>query len=453
MRTSTAFAAVASLFATVFASLVPAADEFEQAPILYRSSTPDNVITELQSRLSEDPALLTHDPEFGYLPSMLKALDVPVESQMLVFSKTSLQLRRIAPRTPRALYFNDDVYIGYCQNGDIMEISVADPQLGAVFYSLEQERTERPKFKRAVDNCLICHSSSRTEGVPGHLARSLFVDAGGQPMYSAGSRVVDHTTPIKDRWGGWYVTGTHGDQTHLGNLVVKTREVPEPVKNPEGQNVRQLNDRFNVDKYLTPYSDIVALMIMEHQTLVHNRLTKANFATRQALHYEATMNKALGYEEGTPLDSTARRIQSAGDDLVEALLLVDEAPLTGPVAGTSGFAKKFASVGPDDSEGRSLRDLDFHTRMFKYPCSYLIYSTQFDGLPARMKAYVWQRMWDVLSGEDTSEEFAHLTEQNRQAIVKILRDTKPGLPEYWSNSPKAAVSSVDGARQRPASKS
>ncbi|MEZ6132929.1 MAG: hypothetical protein R3C59_30025 [Planctomycetaceae bacterium] len=396
-----------------------AEDEFDRAPIEYRTSTPENCISRLQNALDAGERRLTYTGEHGYLVSLLAALNVPKESQMLVYSKTSLQLRRIAPRTPRAVYFNDSVYVGFCQSGDVLEISAVDPQLGTVFYTLDQDPEEPPKFRRAIDNCLICHSSSRTEGVPGHLVRSLFVDEGGQPMYSAGSRVVDHTTPLKDRWGGWYVTGTHGTESHLGNLVITTKDVPEPLNNSQGQNVVKLDDRFNVSRYLSPHSDIVALMILEHQTLVHNRITKANFATRQALHYEATMNKALGYDEGTPLESTARRIQSAGDDLVEALLMVGEAPITSPISGTSGFAEKFSATGPFDSNGRSLRQLDFKTRMFQFPCSYLVYSEAFDGLPSRMKDYVWERIETILASEDTSEKYAHLSAAIRWAISEI----------------------------------
>ena len=187
-----------------------AADEFEREPILYSESTPDNCISRLQQRLDAGELTLTHEGDKSYLPSVLKALEVPVESQMLVFSKTSLQMRRISPRTPRAIYFNDDVYVGFCQSGDVLEISAVDAQLGTVFYTLDTEEKEKPQFERRTDNCLVCHSSSRTEGVPGHLVRSLYVDAGGQPLLSAGSRMVDHTTPIEHRWGGWYVTGSHG---------------------------------------------------------------------------------------------------------------------------------------------------------------------------------------------------------------------------------------------------
>lgn len=413
------------------ASTSQAADEFDSAPISYRDSTPDNRVSRLQQKLDAGTQMLTWDADLGYLKTLLDALDVPTESQMLVFSKTSLQVRRIKPRTPRAIYFSDDVYVGFCQSGEVLEISAVDPKLGTVFYSLDQEETDQPAFKRHVDNCLICHSSSRTKGVPGHLVRSLFVDAGGQPIFSAGSRVVDHTTPIKDRWGGWYVTGKHGAQSHLGNLVIQSRRVPDDVDNAQGQNVTDLADRLNVDRYLTPHSDIVALMVLEHQAMVHNHLTKAGFSARQAMHHQATMNRVLGYPADNRLDSTASRIQNAGDDLVEVLLLVDEAALTEEISGTSGYAKQFAAMGVRDNKGRSLRDLDLTQRLFRYPCSYLIYSEAFDALPAELREYVWRRLWDVLSGSDKSEQFAHLSDTDRTAIVEILRDTKPELPRYW----------------------
>ena len=236
---------------------------------------------------------------------------------------------------------------------------------------------------------------------------------------------------MDQRWGGWYVTGTHGSQKHIGNLVLRTRDVPEPVDNTAGHNVSELNDRLDVTKYLSPHSDIVALMLLEHQVLVHNRLTKANFDTRQAVDYDIMMNRTLEKPETTQSETTTRRIKSTGDRLVEALLLDREAKLTEPIKGTSGYAEQFQKSGPHDTQGRSLRDLDLTTRMLKYPCSYLIYSEAFDGLPRQSKDYVWQRLWDILSGHDSSDKFAHLAAVDRQAIIEILRDTKSDLPAYW----------------------
>ncbi len=409
-----------------------AADQIEQPPIQYSQSTPDNCVSKLGARLAAGELRLEYDQRVGYLAALLAALDVPVESQMLVFSKTSLQRHRISPRTPRAIYFNDDVYVGYCKSGDVLEISAVDPQLGAVFYTLDQKDEKHVRLSRQTDNCLLCHSSSRTEGVPGHLVRSMFVDSSGQPIFSAGSYSVDHTTPLERRWGGWYVTGTHGQQRHLGNLIVRGRDVAEDVDNTLGQNVTQLSDRLSLDAYFAPHSDIVALMVLEHQTLVHNRITKANYAARQALAYEQEMNRALSEPEGHRFESTNRRIQSAGDDLVEALLLVDEAKLTAPIRGTSGYAEKFSGLGPFDSQGHCLRELDLQQRLFKYPCSYLIYSQAFDELPSKMRDYVWKRLWDVLVQQVDDKRFAHLSKQDRRAIADILRATKVDLPKYWT---------------------
>ncbi len=197
-----------------------AAQDFEHEPINYTTATPNNPVTQLQARMNSGAAELKYDPQVGYLKSVLEQLQVPVSSQTLVFSKTSLQRHKITPRTPRAIYFNDDMYVGYCQNGDVVELSAVDPQLGAVFYTIDQEETLKPRFERQVDNCLLCHGSSHTRGVPGHFIRSVYVDSVGFPVLAMGTHRIDHSSPLSKRWGGWYVTGTHGDQEHLGNLIV-----------------------------------------------------------------------------------------------------------------------------------------------------------------------------------------------------------------------------------------
>ncbi len=407
------------------ASNLPADDDIERDPIRYSRSTPENRVSLLQASLDRGEQKWTHDERHGYLSDVLKSLHVPVESQMLVFSKTSMQVRAISVQTPRAIYFNDDTYVGYCQAGDVIEITAVDPLLGAVFYTLDQRRGEPPQFERRVEHCLICHSSSRTAGVPGHLVRSLLVGEDGHPLLSAAGRVVDHSTPFDQRWGGWYVTGSHGSQTHLGNLVIRGRSVPRQIENSQGQNVLQLASRLDVSPYLTPHSDIVALLILEHQTFVHNQITKANFATRKAFDDEAKANRAARTTPPARLESTTRCIQEAGDDLIDALLLVGEAQLTAPISGTSGYADVFTRSGPRDRQGRSLQDLDLSRRLFKYPCSYLIYSRAFDALPGELMRYIKQRFEHILTGEDTSEKFSRLSASDRQAILEILRETKP----------------------------
>jgi len=186
-----------------------------------------------------------------------------------------------------------------------------------------------------------------------------------------------------------------------------------------------------VGNYLTPHSDIVALMVLEHQGEGHNRLTRANFITRQALHEQAELNKAFGDPPTTRSESITKRIHWTCEAVVKYLLFCEEAKLTDAVAGTSDFAKEFAARGPFDAKKRSLREFNLKTRLFKYPLSYLVYSRSFDSLPAEAKERVYLRLWEVLTGKDTSKEFEHLSKDDRTAVLEILRDTKPDLPAYW----------------------
>jgi len=407
------------------------ADDLEREPINYKTAPTDNVVAALQKRLDAGKAKLKFVDDHGYLPAVLKQLNVPESSQVLVFSKTSLQRDRITPNTPRAIYFNDDVYVGFCLRGDVLEVSAVDTNLGTAFYTLDQQPTQEPRFVRQTETCLTCHATSATGGAPGHIVRSVFTDRTGLPILSAGTHRTNHASPLSERWGGWYVTGTHGKQSHMGNWVVRNEKNPEAEGNAAGQNVTELKSRFTVANYLTPHSDIVALMVLEHQTECHTLLARAMIATREARHYEVTLNKSLREPADKKWDSVTRRIEGAGDQLVKYLLFTGEAKLEGSVAGTSAFAKEFAARGPFDKNGRSLRQLDLSTRLFKYPCSYLVYSKAFASLPADVKGYTLRRMYEVLTGKDKTAAFAHLTGADRTAVLEILRDTLPDLPDYW----------------------
>jgi len=416
-------------FTAVMVAQLPTSAEHEA--IAYSTSTPHDAVAALQKKIDAGEAHLQFDPAHGYLPSVLKNLKVPTSSQGLVFSRTSLQVDRIAPWTPRAIYFNDDTYVGWVQNGPIMEVATVDPQLGAVFYTLDQQQTDHPVFHRQAQTCLQCHdSSSSTGGVPGFIMRSVFTDRYGYPV-SAGAGATTDRTPIDERWGGWYVTGTTGDQEHMGNLmapqlaheiagsvdavIAKARRTPH-------ENVTDLSSRFDTDPYLTPHSDAVALLVLTHQTYVHNLITNANYETRKALYDERLAGQG---RDGAHSEMTMVRIKGAGERLVKALLFAREAPFGAPITGTSGFAADFASRGPRDGQGRSLRDLDLKSRVFRYPVSYLIYSDGFDALPEITKEYVYRRLREVLSGDDQSPEFASLSTLDRRAALEILTDTKP----------------------------
>jgi hypothetical protein len=407
--------------------------DIERDPIHYSTAAPRNAASRLEERLDKGTAKLAYEPKHGYLRSLLRALEVSESSQVLVFSKTSFQRERISPVTPRAIYFNDEVMVGYCNRGPVMEISAADEAIGTAFYTIEQARREKPVIDRQTDSCLICHSSSANQGIPGHLVRSVHVDGDGNPLLASGSFRTDHTSALAERWGGWYVTGTSGRQKHMGNLISEGSAHPEPVGSASagGVNVIDLHDRFKTSVYLTPHSDIVALMVLEHQVGMLNRLARAGLEARMALHYQRELNKALGQPADEPSESARSRIKSAGDAVVEYMLFGGEASLTDPVTGTSSFAASFVARGPRDSKGRSLRDFDLKTRLFRYPCSFLIYSRAFDSLPTEVKSYIYERLWQILQGSQTRQDDPQLQPADRAAIVEILRETRRDLPDYW----------------------
>jgi hypothetical protein len=421
-----------ALLFLVLPTIARAEDDFERAPIHYSKATPNTAIARLQAQLDAGKLLLPFHKDHGHLPAVLQALKVPESSQVLVFSKTSLQRSRISPKAPRALYFNDEMYIGFCQAGQVLEINAVDPKLGSVFYTLDQQEADRPKFVRQTEACMLCHASSQTKNVPGHIIRSVFPDRGGEALLSLGTVRVDQTTPLDRRWGGWYVTGTHGKQMHLGNLIVSNRNDRAIIaNNPDGQNITSLKNFLDPSAYLTPHSDIVALMVLEHQAEAHNLLARAGIQTTLALHDLALLNKELGHAPDYYSETTDRRIKSVADPLVRYLLFSGEAKLTDKIQGTSTFAGDFAKKGPRDAKGRSLREFDLERRLFKYPCSYLIYSEAFEQLPKTVKAFVYQQMHDVLTDHHYGGGFGHLSAGDRQAILEILRDTKKDLPDYW----------------------
>jgi len=392
---------------------------------------PTNEVLRLQSKIDAGKVSFKHVEGQGYLKSLLAELGVSESSQTLVFSKTSFQSEKITPRTPRALYFNDDVYVGYVPGGEVVELSTPDPELGTAFYTFDQKADAPTGFLRHTDSCLRCHNSARTRNQPGHILRSVFPDRTGTPVFSAGSALVEPGTPLSDRWGGWYVTGTHGKVQHRGNWVLANTKSPDAEDRTPNQNLTDLKDRFPVKAYLTPHSDIVALLVLEHQADVHNRLSRATLTANEALRHLELMKEDKAETADLRRASHMRRIELAAEDVVRGLLYTGEVKLEDEVKGTSGFAEQFAKRGPEDGAGRSLRQFDLKSRLFKYPCSYLIYSRAFDDLPAEVKVMVWKRLNEVLTGRDKTEAFAHLSAADRKAIREIVTATKRGLPADW----------------------
>jgi hypothetical protein len=212
----------------------------------------------------------------------------------------------------------------------------------------------------------------------------------------------------------------------MGNAIAPDPDHPFDLDQKDTQNLTSLENKIDTTKYLTSTSDIVALMTIEHQVHMTNLITGVSQQFRRAS------------ANGT-LENSKNSLDRAVDQMVDYMLFVDEAPLKDPVKGVSTFTSTFPERGPKDTYGRSLRDFDLTKRLFRYPLSYMIYSEIFDAMPATARNRVYRRLYDVLSGQDQNPKFAHLSAADRHAIVEILLDTKPDLPDYWNPASKSRI--------------
>jgi hypothetical protein len=374
-------------------------------------------IAAVQHDIDSGTIHLNFDDSSGYLRSVLEALRIPISSQTLVFSKTSAMREYISPVTPRAIYFTDNAYVALSVGGPVLEIVTVDPVRGPHFYELDQSRESQPKFRQESD-CLTCHDPAET-GIGRLIMRSHYVDRDGYTLQSKSVEnlifTITDQTPFANRWGGWYVTGTHGSQWHMGNTRLKDgiatiaadpARATATLNRTSLANLQDLQTILDTRPYLTPHSDIVALMVLGHQTYIQNLIAAAAHAAR-----------------------SGGAITSASEALARGMLFADEVPLTEPISGTSSFAADFAWRGPRDSEGRSLRDFDLKRRLFRYPLSYLIYSEAFDALPRTVKSLVYGRLRDALSSNDEAPNSIRMSKIDREAILGILRETKPDFAQ------------------------
>ena len=391
--------------------------------IQYSTRVETTAVTALNRQLQDGDVRFAFDGRSGYLRSVLDAFKIAAESQVAVFAQNSSQGALIGPRSPRAVFFADSVAVGFVRGGTVLEVAAQDPQQGVIFYTLDQQPAEKPQFRRKND-CLACHLSWDTLGVPGLFVLSAFPLPEDKNAYATGF-ASDHRLDLEQRWGGWYVTGRPGTAHHMGNVFSVKGDGPTSTG---ADGLASLEGQLDLDGYPSSFSDVVALMVLEHQAYMTNLLTRVGWEARLA-----------SFEEGTPSPAPpvrgrstgAARVREAAQDLVDYLLFVDEAPLARRVQGSSAFAAKFSAQGPRDSKGRTLRDFDLERRLMRYPCSYMIYSAAFDALPASARDAIYQRMWQILSGQEQRPPYPRLALADRQAIVEILRDTKKDLPDYF----------------------
>lgn len=391
-------------------------DLWELPPVKYSETEATDRLAELKKALEGGEAEWPQGGGLALLRFVLKKLEVPESSQALVFSRTSLQNERIGPANPRALYFSPDAYVGYVPGGDI-EVIVHDGRLGPVFYTIKRQGAGGAKIERQSSACFSCHGTVRTEHAPGVLVRSVFPDDVGQPILRLGSELVDHRTPLEDRWGGYYVTGRAG-VGHFGNLLFTDDEKPQRAER-DGADV--LGRRVDLEKYPRPTSDVVGLMVLEHQCRVHNLITAAGMRYRRAVWMAKVLDPDCDPHAGTAVQVAQR----GAEQIVEALLFKDEADLGEEIEGDEQFQQDFTAQFPKAVDGSSLADFRLYGRMFKNRCSYMVYSRAFRDMPEQLRAVVMSGLKTVLEGG--LEDFDYLKDSERKRIGAILSETLPGF--------------------------
>ncbi len=405
-------------FAGLIGMLAGATDPWELPPVRYSETSASGPVGRLETEIREGRRITAMSP-LDRLRFVLKLLEIPEESQVLVFSKTSKQNSLIHPGNPRCLFFNENSYVGYVPGGDI-EVAAHDPLLGQVFYLVSGGLGEAPmRVERDSSDCLSCHGTARTESVPGVLVRSVFPDASGQPILPLGTYQIDHESPIEERWGGYYVTGRIG-KPHLGNRTYAEdagREAPTP--SPELSSVA---GKVEPTRYLRSTSDVVALMILEHQCRVQNLITSASMNYRRVSWLEKSLDPTRDPDQG----GAGRQADAAAVKIVDALLFAREAdPGEGGIEGDPAFQEAFARRFPKSRDGRSLADFQLHTRLFKHRCSFMVYSKAFESMPDRLESAVMAKLREVLTAPPGSGSHPDLRGPERARIMKILAETLP----------------------------
>ncbi|MFT3907016.1 MAG: hypothetical protein QM718_11975 [Steroidobacteraceae bacterium] len=388
----------------------------------YSGKATHNALAELAGRIERGELTLAYVPGRGYLDDLLRALDIDPSSQMLVFSKTSLQAAHIDSDKPRALYFNDSTYVAWVQDTQVLEAVSIDAERGPVYYTIGNVATRAPTLMRETTRCLVCHDSAtmRGNGLPQVLVKSAVVEGMPNPPDRTAAVIITHASAIEERWGGWYVTGKLGMQLHLGNLPVVGSQIGIPASIHNHNNLDGLEGYFDTRPYLTDKSDIVPLLVLEHQSYVHNLITRVRY--QSSLFEQPARWDQLAAEKQAEL-------QPALDELVTAMTFQNEVHLVAKIRGTAGYESWFESRGPRDAAGRSLRQFDLATRTFRYPLSYLVYSPDFDALPPYARDYVYRQFIQVLEREPGGG-LPVICAADRQAALEILAATKPEFARY-----------------------
>ncbi|HYF36836.1 MAG TPA: hypothetical protein VD994_16185 [Prosthecobacter sp.] len=396
---------------------VTAVVNFKDPPHRYLDHEPADRFSLLKKQLESGAVKLDTDSDKGFLASLLKALDIPVSSQLLVFSASSFQSGIINPRNPRALYFNEDTYVGYVPGGSVEIISM-DPEMGGIFYIFERLSPGRLPTMGRSEKCFNCHAGNATRRVPGLIVESLLpMVTSGASLEAYRSDEQGHHIALEKRFGGWHLTGEHHLKNTHANLMGRSLQGRGFEKIPV-----EPGQLWDLDRHLRPTSDILPHLVHEHQIGFENRVFHAAYVMRQLL--------ADG--RGNLPMSAKEEVDQLADELARYILFADEAKLPAQgVAGDPAFITEFQRNKKPAAGGVSLKDFDLRNRIFKFRCSYMLYTESWLKLPQALKERVYYKMAEGLREQNANPVYAHLAADEKRAIRTILKETLPGLPSWW----------------------
>lgn len=404
-------------------------NDFELEPHNYYDLVPEDGMSRLIEKWQKGEHDFGSETGLKALEKLLHDLDIPVSSQVLVFSKTSLQRDLVSPDNPRAMYFNEDIHVAWMPGGKI-EVNSFDAHAGGLFFFELPPKNpgERVGFEMQ-RRCFGCHGGSATNFLPGPLGRSNFTDLTGRRLRGVRSHIrVGHAVPFEERWGGYFVTNAPPTLEHMGNGFAERVGREIAITDSSKRSTTDLGEFFDPEKLLRPDSNILPLMLFDHQIEFHNLLVEALYRHR-TLEYYTEQNG------GTPPTGMPQSVAKHFDKLVSYLLFADEVSLAGhDFQLPTEFAADFRRNARESSAGDSLKDFDLKTHLFRNRCSYMIHSRSFEEAPAAMKERVYDRLWSILSPDQAPEEYAYLGDDERSRILQILRETKTDLPATWTAS-------------------
>lgn len=387
---------------TDFADLFSPAHQYYTRPL-------NDPFTKIKGDLESGKIPLDNQSGKAFVISLLKACNISASSQMLAFSTTSLQLSKISPRNPRALYFNEDLYVSYVPGGKI-EIVSLDPQLGGIFYIFEVPKDNSPPKPERTTQCMNCHAAADTRHVPGLVIKSVIPGPNGGSLDAFRRSITGHDIPLEQRFGGWYLTGSVPIKDHWGNTIGKL--------SPAGLSRRTIRpgELFSFDRYPYTSSNILPQLIHEHQAGFVNRVVEAGYKYRSYMFQDKGKLSSAHTEE-------MRNITKL---LTRYLLFADEAPLPdSKIEGDSQYKTDFLASRKPLASGESLKDLDLRTHLFKYRCSYMIYGSVFQGLPSEYKNQILQSLYKALDTKSPDPDYSYLPAGEKRTIKELLKTTLP----------------------------